>query len=126
MALQPASVACEVVEVEHVHVLDHPLGTLTIRVVPGAVATTFLGPNVDHLSGEVERVRQERSNEERDAHHTTLDVVVVEVVVHPKEEELVLHEGVESAIGCPEHVLTGPNGETSLEEIRNSFFKWNP
>jgi len=56
VALQPRRVPRHVVEVELVHVFYHPLSTLAVGVVPGAVASTFFRPNVYHLSSEVKRV----------------------------------------------------------------------
>jgi len=46
----PLSVASEPIIVLHVHVSEHPLPALTVAVVPGAEASSFLGPDIHHLA----------------------------------------------------------------------------
>lgn len=99
---------------------------MTIGVVPGAMPTAFFGPDVNHLTSEVERVSYDRRDTKREAHVEGFDVVVAEVVIGPHEEELILEEGVEGAISCPKHQLTAPNGETTLEQVGESLFERYP
>ena len=115
VALEPLSVAGEEVETELVHVLNHPLGALAIAVVPCAMTTTLLWPEIYHLAREVEWVGHCGGETEGYAHHHKLAIVVAEVLVHPKEEELVLHPSIYSAVACPEDIGTRPYRESSLE-----------
>lgn len=64
VSLEPVGVAAHEVVVELVHVLVLPSEGLSIAVVPGAVSTSFLWPQVDHLSAEVGWVTGHRSEEE--------------------------------------------------------------
>jgi hypothetical protein len=51
-------------------------------------------------------------------------MVVVEVLVDPEEEVLVLVERIDCQIGGPEDPLTHRDRETTSEKIISSFFKW--
>lgn len=119
----PLSVPRQEVEVELIHVFDHPLGALAVAVVPGAVTAALLGPEVDHGAGEVERVGQEGGHAEAEAHKERLAPVVSEVLVHPEEEELVLQERVERAESGPEDKGARPDGEATLEEVAGALLK---
>ena len=79
------------------------------------MTASFLGPQIDHCACEVKRVSDERCEAEADSHHAGLDVVVVEILVHPQEEEFVLCERVDCAERGPENEGVGPDGEAALE-----------
>lgn len=98
-----------------VHILNHPPGAHAVVVVPGAMTTTFLGPQVDHLPNIVERVCDAGGNSEGEGNVDGLAVVVGEILVDPEEEPLVLVPGVESEVGHPEHPLVGNYWESSSE-----------
>lgn len=59
IATNPLSVSCQEVKVEGVHVKNHPLGALAIAVLPCAVTTSLLGPQIDHSASEVEWICKE-------------------------------------------------------------------
>jgi len=79
---------------------------LSIAIVPGAVTTSFLGPDVNHLADVVAGVSYGRSYSKGETHVDGFTVVVVEIVVYPQEEELVLVPSIEGQISDPEHPLT--------------------
>lgn len=111
----PTPVAGQVVVGEHVHVLDHPLEALTVVIVPGAVTTALLRPEVDHLAGEVSGICKDTAARKTESHVEQLAVFVAEVLVHPHVEELVFVECVESAEGGPEEELVHGQGEAASE-----------
>lgn len=71
------------------------------------MSTSFLGPDVDHLSCEIEWIRETSGSCKGDSEHAGLDVVVREVLIQPQEEEFILAESVQGAESCPEKELTG-------------------
>ena len=111
VSLDPLSIPTEVVEIQHVHVFNHPFHALSIVIVPGAVASSFLGPDINHFSCEVARVREDGSSCKSNTHHSCLDILVAEVIICPQEEEFVLHETVERAESYPEQPLVADERE---------------
>lgn len=115
---------------EHVVVLElqvfyQPFGALSVTVVPGAEATSLLWPQVDHLSGLVEWVRDSGGNAEGESNKTSFAKIIADIIVHPPEEKLILDPDVEVAISHPEHELTCCNWECTLKQVSWSFFHWN-
>lgn len=76
ISTHPLPVVCHVIVVEQVHVIDLPLEALLVAVVPGAVTTTLLWPQVHHLSSEIEWVSHNTGNTERDDHVDKLAPVI--------------------------------------------------
>ena len=109
-----------------VQILDHPFEALPVVVVPGAVATTLLGPQVDHLSGEVGRVGDRARHTEREDHVHQLAEVVREILIHPEEEELVLAECVQRSERSPEEELIHGKGESTSEQEGGTFLEGDP
>jgi len=96
---------------KHVVVLElqvfyQPFGALSVTVVPGAEATSLLWPQVDHLSGLVQWVRDGGGHGEGEPNETSFAKIIADIIVHPPEEKLVLDPDVEVAIGHPKHELT--------------------
>ena len=102
VSAHPLPVTCQEVEAMNVHVVDHPLEALSVVIVPGAVTTTLLGPQIDHLSCVVGGVGHGGGDRETEDHVNHLAVIVAEVLVDPEEEPLVLVEGVEGHESGPE------------------------
>ena len=123
---EPVWVISEVVKVLKFHVLNHPLGTLSVAIIPGAEASALLGPQVKHLSGLIEWVRYCRGDTEGEADEAELAPIVADVVVYPPEEELVLQPGVEIAVNGPEHELVRCYREGSLEAVARALLEWDP
>ena len=64
VATDPTPVPCQVVVAEHVHVFNLPLEALAVLVVPCAVTTALLGPEIDHLASVISRVSNHGGNSE--------------------------------------------------------------
>lgn len=101
----PCSHTSEVVVVLELHVMQHPGEALSIAIIPCAETSSFLWPEIDHLSGVIGWVRHETGESESGTHEHTLAYFVADVVVHPEQEELILQEDVEVNIHCPEDEL---------------------
>ena len=123
VAAYPSPVPRQEVVAEHVVVFDHPLEALSIVVVPGAVAAALLRPQVNHLTCEVGRIGNDATAGEREAHVDKLAVVVAEIIIHPHEEELVLIEGIEGAVGGPEEELVHGEREAASEQVCRTFLE---
>lgn len=121
----PGSKASEIVVELHIHVCDHPLEALTIAVVPGAETSSLLWPQVNHFSGEVSWVSNNRSCSMGNSHKAKFTPIVADVVVDPPKEELVLEENVKVSEGGPIKELIACKREPSSKKVRRSFFKWN-
>ena len=87
------------------HVLEHPFVCLSIAIIPCAETSSFLRPEIDHLSGVIGWVRHETGETEGGSHEYSLAYFVADVVVHPEQEELILQEDVEVNIHRPEDEL---------------------
>ena len=64
VSANPRPVVCEIVVTEDVHIVNHPLHTLTVASLPGAVTAALLGPQVNHLASVVGGVGNRRGNSE--------------------------------------------------------------
>ena len=85
--------------------MNHPGEALSIAIIPCAETSSLFRPEIDHLSGVVGWVRDEACDGKGRTHEDCLADLIADVVVHPKQEELVLQENVEVDIHCPEQEL---------------------
>ena len=81
------------------------------------MTTSFLWPDVDHLSCEQSWVGGKEGSEERETHEGKFEVVIVVVVIQMQVEELVLQEDILSAEESVEQVMSGSNRPSSSEEV---------
>ena len=125
VAAHPTPVALEVVHAEHIHVVDLPSEAVAVAIVPGAVTTALLGPQVDHLTHKVRGVRKGGGHTEGEGHEEELDPVVVKIVVRPQEEALVLQESVKCTVSDPEDPLVRKDWESTSEQVVGALFDGN-
>lgn len=123
--MHPVRVASEVVVIVNLHILNHPSEGLSVVVVECAESSSFLWPEINHLSCGVSWISNDRGNEESNTQVSCLANVIADVIVHPKKEELVLQENVVEAESWPEQTLISYDWETTLEKIGRSFFERN-
>ena len=123
IAAYPSPVSGQIVVIHHVHVLHHPLHALSVVIVPSAVTTALLGPQVDHLTSEIGRVCNNTTASEAENHVDKLAVLVAEVLVQPEEEELVFVECVEGAERGPEEELVHGEREAASEQVGGALFE---
>ena len=121
----PLCVALQVIVSMHIHILDHPLRTCSVVVIPCAVATSLLWPQIYHFTDVVHWVSNCTSRSKGECHFKRFDIVVVEIVVYMEEEIFILQPGVKRAIPSPEQELIGCKREASSKQIGESFLKWN-
>lgn len=80
----PCSHTSKVVVVLEFHVMQHPGEALSIAIIPCAETSSFLRPEIDHLSGVIGWVRHETGETEGGSHEYSLAYFVADVVVHPE------------------------------------------
>ena len=107
------------------HIDDHPLEALSVAVVPGAETSTFLWPEINHLSSAISWVGDDSGQAECKGLEAELTPFIADIIVDPEEEELVLEENVEIDICGPEEELIHAEWETALEEIGRSLLEWD-
>lgn len=78
----------EVIGVEDINIVNHPLHSHSVVIIPGAMTSPFLGPKVNHFSCEVGWVCESPGSEEGPCHHSKFKAIVIEALVDPEEEEL--------------------------------------
>lgn len=80
------------------HVLDHPFPAISIAVIPSAVSSTLLWPDINHFSDVIGWVSQEGAPGERGVMEEELAPIIWDVVIYPQQEKLVFQPDIPAYI----------------------------
>ena len=78
--------------------MDHPSPAISIAVIPSAVSSTLLWPDINHFSDVIGGIGQEGAPKECGVMEEELAPIIWDVIIYPQHEKLVFQPDIPAYI----------------------------